>query len=95
VGKKEPHSLALIDIMLPMKPTVGKQTKEKEKTYLEHHGIFMVEKPLGLSGQQVVDISCFQQVAHVVPTDIGEKRFWVNNYVNLETYNDVYDKKAW
>jgi hypothetical protein len=51
VGKKERYSLALIDIMLPMKPTVGKQTNGKDTAYLEYHGMFMVKKPLGLTRQ--------------------------------------------
>jgi hypothetical protein len=55
----------------------------------------MVEKPLGLSGWQVVDISCFRRAAHVVPINISKEQYWVNNYIDLETYNDVYDRKAW
>ncbi len=57
--------------------------------------MFMVEKPLGLSGWQVVDISCFRRAAHVVPINISKEQYWVNNYIDLETYNDVYDRKAW
>jgi hypothetical protein len=71
VGKQERHSLALIDILLPLKPTVGKYKRgEEEQAYLKHHGMFMVEKPAGLAGRQVVDISCFRRAAHVVPTDV-------------------------
>ncbi len=70
MGKKERHSLALVNIVLPLMPTVGRQANEKEMAYLEHHGMFIVKKLLGRSGQQVVDISCFRRAAHVVPTDI-------------------------
>ncbi len=55
----------------------------------------MVERQYERWERQVVDISCFQRAAHVVPTDIWEKRFWINNYIDLETYNDVFDSKAW
>jgi hypothetical protein len=52
VGKMECHSLALIDIMLLLRPTVGKQRRGKtELAYLKHHGMFMVEKPAGIAGR--------------------------------------------
>ncbi len=96
VGKQERHSLALIDIMLPLKPTVGKQKQgEVEQAYLKHHGMFMVEKLAGFAGRHVVDISCFRRAAHVVPTDVWTRRYWVNNYIDMETYNDLYDMNEW
>jgi hypothetical protein len=45
--------------------------------------------------RQVIDISCFTYTAHVDSTNIWEKRSWVNNYIDLETYNDVFDSNAW
>jgi hypothetical protein len=55
----------------------------------------MVERQQDESGRQVIDISCFWRASHVVSTDIWEKRFWVNNYIDLETYNDVFDSNGW
>jgi hypothetical protein len=96
VGRQERHSLALIDIMLPLKPTVRKQKRgEVEQAYLKHHGTFMVVKLAGFAGKQVVDISCFRRAAYVVPTDIWAIRYWVNNYIDMETYNDLYNKNEW
>ncbi len=57
--------------------------------------MLMVERQQEGRRRQVVDISCFRRAAHVVPTDIWEKRFQVNNYIHLETYNDVFNSKAW
>ncbi len=96
VGKHERHSLALIDILLPLKPNIGKNiSKKRSIAYLEHHGMFMVEKPTGNQGQQIVDIACFRRAAHVVPTDIWPNRYWVNTYIDLETYNNVFNDEEW
>ncbi len=95
VGKKERYSLALIDILLPLKPEVGKTIRGKRICHLKNHGMFMVVRQHEGRGRQVVDISCFRHAAHVVPTDIWEKRIWVNNYTDLETYNNVFDSEAW
>ncbi len=63
--------------------------------YLEHHGMFMVEKLPGDWGWQVVEITCFRRAAHIVSTDIWPNRYLVNNYNDLETYNDVFDVGEW
>ncbi len=55
----------------------------------------MVERQQEGKGRQVVDISCFWCAAYVVLTDIWEKRSQVNNYIDLETYNDIIDSEAW
>jgi hypothetical protein len=82
--------------MLPLKPTVGKHKRgEEEQVYLKHHGIFIVEKLVGSIGRQVIDISCFRRAAHIVPTDVWARRYWVNHYIDMETYNDLYDKNEW
>jgi hypothetical protein len=74
VGKQERHSLALIDILLPLKPSVGKTSRGRNViAYLKHHGMFMVEKQQEGRGRQVVDIACFRRAVHVVPTDIWAK----------------------
>jgi hypothetical protein len=71
VRKLKQHSLALIDIMLPLRPTVGKQNQgEIEQAYLQHHGMFMVEKPVAMTGRQIIDISCFRRAAYIIPTDV-------------------------
>jgi hypothetical protein len=58
-----------------MKPNVGKKnTKGEEIAHLKHHRMFLLEEQSQRRGQQIVDISCFHQAAHVVPTNIWEKR---------------------
>ncbi len=90
------HSLALIDIFLPMKPNVGqKNAAGKDLAYLRHHGMFLLEEQNQNVGRQIVDIACFHRAAHVIPTDIWENRWWLNNYIDLESYNDVYDRTLW
>jgi hypothetical protein len=82
--------------MLPLKPTVGMYKQgEAEQAYLKHHGMFMVEKLAGFEERQVVDISCFRRAAHAVPTDVWVRRYWVNNNIDMETYNNLYNKNEW
>ncbi len=58
-----------------MKPNVGeKNNKGEELAHLKHHGMFLLEEQSQRRGRQIVDISCFHQAAHVVPTNIREKR---------------------
>jgi hypothetical protein len=96
LGVTKRHSLAFIDILLPMKLTIGqKSASGNDQAFLKHHGMFLLQRPSNGIGQQVVDISCFRRAAHVIPTDIWENQYWFNNYIDLETYNDVYDMKAW
>jgi hypothetical protein len=46
--------------MLPLRPTIGKQKQEEtEQAYFNYHGMLMVEKPAGMTGRPIVDISCF------------------------------------
>ncbi len=79
-----------------MKPTIGQESASvNDQAFLKHHGMFLLQRPSGGSGQQVVDISCSCRAAHVIPTDIWENRYLFNNYIDLETYSDVYDRKAW
>jgi hypothetical protein len=94
VGKEERHLLALIDIMLQLRPKIGKTIRGNRIAHLKHKGMFIVERQHDERGRQVVDISCFRRAAHLVSTDIWEKRFWVNNYIDLETYNNVFDSNA-
>jgi hypothetical protein len=70
VRNEERHSLALIDILLPLKPEVGKTIKGNGIAHLKHHRIFMDERQQEEKGRQVVNISCFWRAAHVVSTDI-------------------------
>jgi hypothetical protein len=66
--------LALIDVFPLMKPNVGKRnSKGEEIARLKHHGIFLLKEQSQRRGRQIVDISCFHQVAHVVPTNLWEK----------------------
>ena len=84
-----------LNIFLLLRPNVGqKGVGGKEQTYLKHHGMFMVEEQAGDTGKRIADISCFRRAAHVVPTDVWERRYWLNPYIDLETYNDVYDSRA-
>ncbi len=59
-GGSKQHSLALIDIFLLMRLTVGqKNTSEENIAHLKHHGMFLLEEQNQRRGRQVVDISCF------------------------------------
>jgi hypothetical protein len=79
-----------------MRPTVGQKNASGENiAHLKHHGMFLLKEQNQRRGRQVVDISCFYRAAHVVPTDIWEKRWWLNNYIDFESYNDVYDRTQW
>jgi hypothetical protein len=75
VGKKEQYSHALIDILLPLKAKVRNTIRGKKICHLKNHRMLMVERQQEGRRRQVVDISCFRRAAHVVPTDIWEKRF--------------------
>jgi hypothetical protein len=59
-GSLKRHSLALIDIFLPMRLTVGQKTASGENiAHLKHHRMFLLEEQNQRRGRQVVDISCF------------------------------------
>jgi hypothetical protein len=89
------HQLALIDICLPIKPSVGqKNGSGKPLAFLQHHGMFLLEEQNEVIGQQIVDIACFYWAAHVVSSDIWGKRAWLNNYIKLESCNDVSNLSA-
>ncbi len=57
--------------------------------------MFMVERQQEGRRRQVINVSCFRRATHVVLTDMWKKRFWVNNYIDLETNNDKFDNEAW
>jgi hypothetical protein len=95
-GGSKRHSLALIDIFLPMRPTVRQKNASGEDiAHLKHNGMFLLEKQNQRQRWQVVVISCFHWAAHVVSTDIWEKRWWLNNYIDFESYNDMYNRTQW
>ncbi len=42
-------------------------------------------------GFQIFNLSCICRAAHHVPKDILEVEFLLNDYVNLESFNFLYD----
>ena len=63
------------------------------------HGMFEVEKwPASSSGSlrnlgplRFYPISTVINTAHLVPTNVSASKFYVNNWVNWEAYNTIYD----
>ncbi len=54
------HSLALIDIFLPMRQSIGQKNASGDNiAHLKHHGMFLLEEQNQRWGRQIVDISCF------------------------------------
>ena len=67
------HSLALLRILLPLQPSVGRIGPEGcRQAHLKHHGMFLLEEPAANMGVQLVDISYFCQLAHIIPTNVWE-----------------------
>ena len=65
------HSLALLRILLPLQPSVGRTGLGGcRQAHLKHHGMFLLEKPAANTGVQLVDISCFCQSAHIISTNV-------------------------
>ena len=58
---------------------------------LEKYSISRAEKPLNLGGQRFYKISKVLQSAHVVPKDTEGNTFYLNNYIDWDQFNQLYD----
>ncbi len=58
---------------------------------LEKYPISRVENPLNLGGQQFYKISEILRSAHVVPRDTKGNTFYLNNYIDWDQFNQLYD----
>ena len=58
---------------------------------LEKYSISKVEKPLNLGGQQFYKISEILQSAHIILKDIEGNTFYLNNYIDWDQFNQLYD----
>ncbi len=65
------------------------------KTYgmveLEKYPISRAENPLNLGSQQFYKISKVLQLAYVVPRDTVGNTFYLNNYIDWEQFNQLYN----
>ena len=67
------HSLGLLRILLPLQLSARRTgLGGHRQPHLKHHGMFLLEEPAANMGVQLVDISCFCQPAHIVPTNVWE-----------------------
>ncbi len=65
----------------------------------EIHGIIELEKmrtlitenPRNLGAHRIIEISLVLRSAHVVPRDQDEVVFYVNNYIDWDQFNQLYD----
>lgn len=60
---------------------------------LEKYPILRVENPLNQSGQRFYKILKVLQVAHVVPRDTGGNTSYLNNYIDWNQLNQLYDSE--
>ncbi len=58
---------------------------------LEKYPISRAENPLNPGGQRFYKISEVLQSAHVVPRDTEGNTFYLNNYINWDQFNQLYD----
>lgn len=54
---------------------------------LEKYPIWRAENPLNLSAHQFYKISEVLQSAHIIPRDIKNKIFYVNNYIDWNQFH--------
>src|SRR5947209_10674766 len=43
-----------------------------------------------LTNRYIVNIKSILRAAHIVPEPGSNKKFWVNNFINLETFNNIH-----
>lgn len=60
---------------------------------LEKYLISKVEKPLNLGGQQFHKTSKILQKGQIVPKDIESNTLYLNNYINQNQFNQLYNAK--
>ncbi len=60
---------------------------------LEKYLISRAENPLNLGGQRFYKISEVLQSAHFVPRDTEGNTFYLNNYIDWDQFNQLYDTK--
>ncbi len=60
---------------------------------LEKYSISRAENPLNLGGQQFYKISEFLQSAYIVLKDIKDNTFYLNNFIDWDQFNQLYDPK--
>ena len=68
---------------------------QNRRLVYETHGIVKLEKypiskannPLNLGSQQFYKISKVLQSAHIMPKDIEDNTFYLNNYIDWDQFN--------
>ncbi len=58
---------------------------------LKKYPISKAENPLNLGGQQFYKISEFLRSAHIVLRDTKDNTFYLNNYIDWDQFNQLYD----
>ena len=58
---------------------------------LEKYPILKAENPLNLGGQQFYKISEVLQITHVVLRDTEDNIFYLNNYIDWDQFNQLYN----
>ena len=58
---------------------------------LEKYPISRVENPLNLGSQRFYKISKVLRSAHVMPRDTEGNTFYLNNYIDWDQFNQLYD----
>ena len=64
-----------------------------EMVKLEKYPISRIENPLNLESQRFYKIFEVLQSAHVVPRDTEGKTFYLNNYIDWDQFNQLYNPK--
>ena len=49
------------------------------------------DNPCNLGAYQIIEISLVLQSAHVVSRDQAKVMFYINNYINCDHFNQLYD----
>lgn len=60
---------------------------------LEKYPVSRAKNSLNFGGQQFYKISKVLQSAHVMPKATENKIFYLNNYINLHQFNQLYNSK--
>ena len=58
---------------------------------LEKYLILRVKNSLNFGGQQFYKISEVLQSAHIITRDTKDNIFYLNNYIDLDQFNQLYD----
>ncbi len=58
---------------------------------LEKMRALIAENPHNLGAHRIIEISLILRSAHVVPRDQDKGVFYVNNYIDWDQFNQLYD----